>query len=294
MLIYAKPAQTNSKFWHNPQVHGYSHFPETFRGYPPYWDHTAHKYIFTGLEDEEVIKLARKAKLSHIDGPKEGLPITDIDLSHKESDFFNHPMMTLKIKDDITVFNMNDPLDVLKLAMFKSYPQVASSEADKKKIPGAKWVIIDEQIEQSNSVEEYRSVMDLNKHFIGKEKLSPERMRTILLAFNDPNVKLDKNTDIDTVASWLYEKAKDTTLHQGMTNQQRFFMFVNMKADELAVRALISKAVKAGVLRVKSGKYLYAGSEVAYNLENLVKKLTDLENQNLLSAIEEEINFKSV
>ena len=293
-LVYIKPAQLNSKFWHNPQVQGYSHFPETFRSYPPYWDHTQHKYIFVNLSDEEVISLALKAKLSHSEGPKEGTPITEIDLNHKENDFFNHPRMITKIKDDVTVFNLSDPLDVLKLGAMKAYPQVAHSEADKKKIPGAKWVIIDEEIEHKNSVEEYRSSMDINKFFIGKDKLSTEKMRTILQAFNDPNIKVDEKTDSDTIGSFLYQKATDTTVRQGMIEQQRFFMLAAMKDDELGVRSLISKAVKAGVVRVKSGKYYYAGNEFAYNLESAVKKLADPQNQNLLNAIEEEINFKNV
>ena len=293
-LVYIKPAQTNSKFWHNTQVQGYSHFPETFRSYPPYWDHTQHKYIFSGLTDEEVQDLGSKAKLSHSEGPKEGMPITDIDLNHKESEFFNHPRMITKIKDDVTVFNLSDPLDVLKLASMKAYPHVAHSEADKKKIPGAKWVIIDEEIEQKNSVEEYRSKMEINKYFVGKEKLTTERMRTILLAFNDPNVKIDASTDSDTVSSALYDKATDTSIRQGMTDQQRFFMLVNMKDAELGVRSLVSKAVKAGALRVRSGKYFYAGNELAHSLEALVKKLASPDNQSILNAIEEEINFKNV
>jgi hypothetical protein len=293
-LVYIKPAQTNSKFWHNPQVQGYSHFPETFRSYPPYWDHTAHKYMFVGLTDEEVISLASKAKLSHSEGSKEGTPITEIDLSHKENEFFNHPRMITKIKDDVTVFNLSSPLDVLKLATMKAYPHVAHSEADKKKIPGAKWVIIDEEIEQKNNVDEFRSKMEINEYFVGKNKLSTDKMKTILMAFNDPNIKVDNSTDADTVSSWLYDKATDTTVRQGRSDQQRFFDLVKMKSEDLAIRALISKAVKAGALRVKSGKYFYAGNEIAYSLEAAIKKLSAPENQSLLNAIEEEINFKNV
>lgn len=293
-LVYIKPAKTNSKFWHNPEVKGYQHFPETQKVYPPYWDFNEHKYKFYGLSDDEVLTLAKTCKLSSIDGENEGLLIQDIDLHHKENDFFNHPKVQVKIKDDVTTFNLNDPLDVLRLATMKSYPFVAHSENDRKRIAGAKWVIIDEEIEQRNAEEDFIHKMEINKFFVpGKEKLNPEKMRTILEAYNDPNIKLDPNTSIDTVATWLYEKANDTSTQNGMSNQERFFMLIRMKDDELAVRALIQRAVKGGVLRVKSGKYFYAGNEVAHSLDSMVKKLVLLENQNLLSAIEEELEFKT-
>jgi len=293
-LVYIKPAKTNSKFWHNPEIRGYQHFPETQKVYPPYWDFTEHKYKFYDLDDEEVLRLATSCKLSFVDGPKEGVIIDDIDLHHKESEFFNHPKMQVKIKDDITTFNLNDPIDRLKLATIKSYPFVAHSENDRKRIAGAKWVIIDEEVEQKNAEETFLSKMEINKYFVpGKDKLSPEKMRTILAAFNDPNIRMDASTSIDTIATWLYEKATDTSIQNGMTNQDRFFLLVNMKDEELAIRALIQKSVKAGALRVKSGKYFYAGNEIAHNLETLVKKLIAPENQNILNAIEEEIEFKT-
>lgn len=293
-LVYIKPAKTNSKFWHNPEVKGYQHFPETQKVYPPYWDFNDHKYKFFGLSDDEVLKLAKSCKLSGVDGENEGLLIQDIDLHHKENDFFNHPKVQVKIKDDVTTFNLNDPLDVLKLATMKSYPFVAHSENDRKRIAGAKWVIIDEEIEQKNAEEDFINKMEINKYFVpGKDKLNPEKMRTILEAYNDPNIRLDSNTSIDSVATWLYEKANDTSTQGGMSSQERFFMLLRMKDDELAVRALIQRAVKGGVLRVKSGKYFYAGNEVAHSLDSMVKKLVQLENQNLMNAIEEELEFKT-
>lgn len=293
-LVYIKPAKTSSKFWHNPEIKGYQHFPETQKAYPPYWDFNEHKYKFYGLDDDEVITLAKSCKLSSVEGDNEGLLIQDIDLHHKEGEFFNHPKMQVKIKDDVTTFNLNDPLDKLKLAAIKSYPFVAHSENDKKRIAGAKWVIIDEEIEQKNAEKEFIHKMEINKYFVpGKDKIAPERMRTILAAFNDPNIRMDANTGIDTVSAWLYEKANDKAITGGMSNQDRFFMLVRMKDDELNIRALIQKSVKAGALRVKSGKYFYAGNEIAHNMESLVKKLVAPENQSLLNAIEEEINFKS-
>lgn len=293
-VIYVKPAKTNSKFWHNPEIKGYQYFPETQKGYPPYWDFKEFKYRFYGMTDEEALKLAYSCKLSFIDGPNEGRIIESIDLRHKEDAFFNHPRMINKIKDDVTTFNLNDPLDQLKLATFKMYPIVAHSENDKKKIAGAKWVIVDKDIEQSNAEQEYISKMNINKFFVpGKDKLSPEKMRMILASFNDNAIKFDNTTSTDTIEAWLYAKATDTQVIQGVSNQQRFLNLVSMHADELAIRGLIDKAVKLGVLRIKSGKYLYAGNEVAVSQDILVKKLMKPDNQTLLNAIEDEIEFKS-
>lgn len=293
-IVYVKPAKTNSKFWHNPEVKGYQYFPETQKAYPPYWDFTEHKYMFSGLTDEEATQLALDSKLSYIDGPNEGRVITDIDVRHKEDSFFNHPRMVNKIKDDVTVFNLNDPIDQLKLATFKMYPIVAASEHDKKKISGAKWVIVDKEVEQNNTEKDFISKMEINKYFVpGKDKISPEKMKTMLSAFNDSNLKYNKDTSIDTIAAWLYEKATDTTIVQGMSNQQRFLNLVNMANEELALRHLVDTGVKAGVLRVKSGRYSYAGSEVAPTLDILIKKLSNVENQTLLTAIEDEIAFKT-
>lgn len=293
-IVYVKPAKTNSKFWHNPEVKGYQYFPETQKAYPPFWDFNLHKYMFDGLTDDEVKSLATQAKLSYVDGPEEGRPISSVDLNHKEDAFFNHPRMVNKIKDDVTVFNMNDPLDVLKLATFKMYPIVAASENDKRKISGAKWVIVDKDVEQSNAEQDFISKMEINKYFVpGKDKLSPEKMKIILSSFNDSGARFDSNTSIDTIASWLYDKATDTKIVQGMSNQQRFLNMVSMKDDELHLRGMIANALRLGVLRLKTGKFYYAGNEIAVGQDVLVKKLSNPENQSLLAAIEEEIEFKS-
>jgi hypothetical protein len=293
-VIYVKPARTNSKFWHNPEVKGYQYFPETQKGYPPYWDFKEFKYRFYGMTDDEALALAYKCKLSYVDGINEGRIIDSIDLKHKEDSFFNHPRMINKIKDDVTTFNLNDPLDQLKLATFKMYPVVAHSENDKKKIAGAKWVVVDKDVEQSNAEQDYLAKMEINKFFVpGKDKLSPEKMRMILASFNDTSLKFDNTTSTDTISAWLYDKATDTRTVQGVSNQQRFLNLVSMQADELAIRSIIDKAVKLGVLRIKTGKYLYAGNEVAVSQDILVKKLMKADNQTLLNAIEDEIEFKS-
>ncbi|HMT02019.1 MAG TPA: hypothetical protein PKD00_01705 [Burkholderiales bacterium] len=183
----------------------------------------------------------------------------------------------------------------MKLNTMKSYPFVAHSENDKKRIAGAKWVIVDAEVEQKNAESDFHAAMEINKYFVpGKSKLSPDKMRTVLASFNDSNIKFDNNTSIDTISTWLYDKAHDTKTVQGsMSNQQRFLMLVNMRDEELETRALIQKAVKAGTFRVKSGKYFYAGNEISHNLESLVKKLQNPENSNLLTAIQEEIYIKA-
>lgn len=293
-LVYVKPTNTNSKFWHNPEVKGYQYFPETQKGYPPFWDFNEHKYKFFELEDAEVIKLAKEAKLSYIDGPNIGKVIDTADLKHREDPFFNHPRLLNRIKDDITTYNLNDPVDVLKLATFKMYPMVAHSESSKKRTPGAKWIIVDKEVEQKDIEKEYLDKIAITKYFTpGKDKLSPEKMRAMLIAFNDSSLKMDENTRIETIEAWLYQKAHDNTVVQGLSNKQRFINLASMTNTELGLRTLIDKGVKLGVLRKQGSKYLYAGKEIAPNIDVLTKKLAKADNASLLEAIEDEINFKA-
>jgi hypothetical protein len=295
-LIYVKSVN-KSKFWNNANadVKGYNNFPDTTKSYPVLWDFDEHKFKFTDLTDEEVKSLAKKCKLSYEDGEDEGKPIETVDLHHSQDAFFNHTSLTLKIKDDITTFNIHNPLDKLKLAAFKSYPFVSHSSNSIENTPGAKWVIIDKAVESTEKTDKYIEEKNLWKFFVGteKEKLSADQMRAIIFAFNDSSMLVDAETPADTMAAMLIEKAKSTVKVNGMSERSRFMMLAGLPKNELLIRELVGRAWRFGVLRKTGDKWLYSGSEIANSTEALYKKLLSPENSATLTAIQEELSLKS-
>lgn len=292
-LTYLKPAKATSKFLKGDQVKGFKHFPDTFKSYPVLWDHAQHKYIFDGLTDEQVLQYAKKCKLSYEDGEDKGKIINEVDLYHDQDPFCNHSQMRISIFNDVYTFNLQNPLDVLKLAMIKAYPFTAKTSDSS--LPDAKWVIVNEQIEREQAVSKYTKEKEIWKYFAeGKHKLSPDTMRSIAYCFNDPiNFNITPNTPIEVIETKLQEKAKDNkTVVNGMTNQARFLMLVGLKPDEIKIRAMIGKAISLGIIRNRSERFMYNGNEIAIGLENTIKHLLNPENAVLFTAIEQEIKVR--
>jgi hypothetical protein len=282
------------KFWHDQNVKGYQNFPGTSKTYPIFWDFQAHKYKFDGLSDDDVKSLALKAKLSYVDGADEGKIITEVDLYHREDPFFNHPKLKIKIQDDVLSFNINNPIDKLKLAALKAYPEVASNTTDVKNTPNAKWIIIDEEIESKNEETIFKQELEIAKYFVpGDMYLSPTLMREILIAFNDSQIRITPETTNDFIAKELYKKATDKTGKSGdKTNQARFLQFVNMDKTDRALHVFASNAKRLGVLTVKGDKWFYGGNELANSLIDLIKKLKSADYQFTYENIESELNDK--
>ncbi|HMT02038.1 MAG TPA: hypothetical protein PKD00_01800 [Burkholderiales bacterium] len=293
-LIYVKPVSPGSKFWQkSAEVKGYQNFPETRKIYPVLWSNTEHKFLFKGIDDKEFAELVKKCKLSYETGINKGRIIETADLYHKDDDFCNHKDLNIRIFDDMFSFDVAKPIEVLKLAAFKAYPNVANNEDDIKRIANAKWVVIDKDIEEKNAIKAHAMAMEVNKYFTpGDSYLSPDKMRALLQAYNDPKVKLTDKTDNGYISKELYKRATDKQYVDGMTNQARFFQFLRLSDDDLGLRSFVKRATDSGVLRVAKGVYKFNGIDLAPNLDLLLKRLAKPEESTLYEQIVDAIELK--
>ncbi len=293
-LTYVKPASV-SKFWHNTDVKGYSNFPETTKAFPILWSFDLHKFVFKDLSDDQVMELVTKCKLSYELGEDEGKPILTADITHQQDPFFNHSQLTLKIKNDISTFNLNNPLDVLKLAAFKAYPFVAQSHSGKDTVAGAKWVVIDAKTEQEDLETKHVRQKEIWKYFTdgSKDKLTPAQMRSLINAFQDRNMRIEPNTPAETLEAILIQKINDPSVRSGLTPRELFLKLVKLPKNELIVRDFIGQAINLGVIRRTGDKYFYGGNEIATGMENLIKTLQSIDYVTTYTAIQEELKLKS-
>lgn len=293
-LIYVKPVKAGSKFWQKTaDVKGYQNFPETRKIYPVLWSNDNHKFIFEGLTDDQVKDLVKKAKLSYETGPNKNTIIYDVDLYHKDDPFCNHKDLNIRIFDDTLTFNVDVPLEQLKLAAFKAYPIVALNEDEIKNTANAKWVVVDKDIEEKNAIKAYTQAMEVNKYFTpGQYYLSPAKMRALLVAYNDAKLKFNETTDPALIAKELYKRATDTTVIDGNTNQAKFFQLLKLSEDELGIRTFIKDASDSGILRITKGAYKFNGVEIAPTFELLVKRLSKPEESLLYDQIADALEVK--
>lgn len=291
-IVHVKAANV-SKFWHNPDVKGYTNFPETTKTYPMNWSFEEHKFLFD-LTDGEIIDLAKRCKLSYEDGEDKGKPITTFDLHHREDPFFNHSRLRIKITDDITAFNIRNPLEKLLLSGFKTYPFVAKSESDKSNVASVKWVIIDKELEAADKERGYLNEKAVWKFFTGpdRDRLTPAVMRNILYAFNDKVTPINDETPSETLEALLMNKIKEPKNALSISGKEKFLLLANASKEELEIRTLMGKALQKGVLRKTGDKWFYAGNKLADSTDGLFQFLKKGENSAVLMAIKEEVEFK--
>ncbi len=291
-IVHVKAANV-SKFWHNPDVKGYTNFPETTKTYPMNWSFDEHRFLFD-LPDGEIIELAKKSKLSYEDGEDKGKAITTFDLNHREDPFFNHSRLRIKITDDITTFNTKNPLEKLLLSGFKTYPFVAKSESDKTNVASVKWVIIDKELEAADKERGYLNEKTVWKFFTGtdKERLTPSMMRNILFAFNDKAIAISDTTAPEALEALLMSKIKEPKHLGKMSNKEKFLVLATSSKEELEIRALMGKALQRGIVRKTGEKWFYAGNKLADSTEATVQFLKKPENSAVYVALKEEVEFK--
>lgn len=247
------------------------------------------------MEAERVTKL--KARLESALG--------DVDLGPR-STFWNYGLSTsvsdtlhvqpAKLMDGDNFFDLSIPFQELTFSWLRVHPTIASSYQawERGEYPAdTQFYVADDDIE--NAVL-FKKKQLINKAIIKFDSMSPEKKKKVARLLGLP---VSDDTKEGTVYNLVDNVLKQTEFkngkYQGLNPVEVFTRFADMKENLLHIKDLVKQAVAHSIYRIKPNGKVYEGEfEVAKDEDDLVKLLSDDDNQDLLLTLEGKLKTKKL
>jgi len=219
-----------------------------------------------------------------------GLPVTGMENPAEEKKFekvLSLPVGTLSKSSnywkEFTIvvdaegvrLNEDEPLDQLKIKFLKAQSLIAIGRADLLKKPAAEYVLFSEKDE----------VADRNKERRVKRKavqaittMDTDELKGMVLMYGHNPSGMNE----DAIEDFIYQKAEE--------DPKTFTLIATDPSKEAKV--FVHKLIKAGVLEVRGGAYLYNGESLGYGLDTIALMLQDKAKQELRIALEKQLIAK--
>ncbi len=199
----------------------------------------------------------------------------------------------VKLQDGDNFFDLSNPKEELAFAWLRVHPTIAPSlqawergDCDAE----TQFYVVDDEIE--NKVI-YNKKQAINKAIIKFDSFSPEKKKKIARMLG---LSVDGDTREDVVYNLVDDLLKQTEFksgkHKGLDPIRIFNQFADMKENLLHIKDLVKQAITHSIYRVKNDKVFEGEAEIAKDEDELVKFLTDEENQDDLLKLEKSIKTK--
>jgi hypothetical protein len=230
----------------------------------------------TGLDNEKKFKdnkteEAYYSKLLGQDLSKTFIP-------GKVHPFWDDTVSAVKLENNTMFFDPEKPLDYIKIKIMKASKYVANSMKDYEegKFPFATHVIFDE----AEEVEIRASKIELKKQAMAAcNGLSKDRKIQLILILTGKNIKGKSDNFVEVELDKLIEgKAKDVVT------------VLNKDVAETAIKATVMEAIQKNVIRNIAGKLSYMELPLGFDVDEAVRLLNNLDQQELLIRIRAEIS----
>lgn len=169
-------------------------------------------------------------------------------------------------------FDEDDPLDQLTLKFLKAQSLVAIGTADLLHKSKAEYVLFSEEDEVKDR-NEARSVKRKATQAI--VAMDGEELRGMVLMYGHNPSGMNENA----IEDFIYEKAEE--------DPKTFTLMASDPSKEAKV--FVHRLVKAGVLEVRGGAYLYNDESLGYGLDTIALTLQDKGKQELRIALEKQL-----
>lgn len=247
------------------------------------------------METERVTKL--KAKLQSALG--------DIDLGPRSS-FWNYGLSTstsdvlhvqpVKLMDGDNFFDLSIPFQELAFSWLRVHPTIASSYQawERGEYPAdTQFYVADDEIE--NAVL-FKKKQLINKAIVKFDSMTPERKRKVARLLGLP---VTDDTKEEAVYNLVDNVLKQTEFkngkYQGLNPVEVFTRFADMKDNLLHIKDLVKQAISHSIYRLKPNGKVYEGEfEIAKDEDDLVRQLSDDDNQDLLLTLEGKLKTKKL
>lgn len=247
------------------------------------------------MEVERVTKLRDKLQAA----------LGDVNLGPR-STFWNYGLSTstedvlhvqpVKLLDGDNFFDLALPLQELAFSWLRVHPTIASSYQawERGEYPAeTQFYVADEEIE--NAVL-FKKKQLINKAITKFEQMTPERRKKVARLLGLP---VTDDTKEEAVYNLVDNVLKQTEFkngkYQGLNPVEIFNRFADMKENLLHIKDLVKQAIAHSIYRVKPTGKVYEGEfEVAKDEDDLVKMLSDDDNQDMLLILEQKLKTKKL
>lgn len=247
------------------------------------------------MEIERVTKLRDKLQAA----------LGDVNLGPR-STFWNYGLSTstedtlhvqpVKLLDGDNFFDLSLPLQELAFSWLRVHPTIASSYQawERGEYPAeTQFYVADEEIE--NAVL-FKKKQLINKAITKFEQMTPERRKKVARLLGLP---VTDDTKEEAVYNLVDNVLKQTEFksgkYQGLNPVEIFNRFADMKENLLHIKDLVKQAIAHSIYRVKPTGKVYEGEfEVAKDEDDLVKMLSDDDNQDMLLILEQKLKTKKL
>lgn len=247
------------------------------------------------MEAERVTKL--KAKLQAALG--------DIDLGPRSA-FWNYGLSTsttdnlhvqpVKLLDGDNFFDLSVPLQELAFSWLRVHPTIASSYQawERGEYPAdTQFYVADEEIE--NAVL-FKKKQLINRAIIKFDAMTPEKKRKVARLLGLPVTEDTKEEAVYNLVDNMLKQTEFTSgKYQGLSPVEVFNRFADMKENLLHIKDLVKQAIAHSIYRARPNGKIYEGEfEVAKDEDDLIKTLSDDDNQDMLLTLEGKLKSKKL
>lgn len=247
------------------------------------------------IEIERVTKLRAKLEeaLGGLDlGPRSSF--WNYALS-RSSDDLTH-VQPYKLQDGDNHFDLNIPFQELMFAWMRVHPTIASSMQayEQGQFPSeTQFFVHDAEIE--NAIV-YKKKQLINKAVVKLDGMSPSKRIKVARLLGLPIVD---GTKEEVVYNLLDTMIKQTEFkegaHKGLDPVKIFTQFADMKDGVLHIKDLVKQSIAHSIYRKQPSGRVYEGEfEISTSEEELVKHLSDDENQEELLILEDKLKSKKL
>lgn len=247
------------------------------------------------LEIERITKLLAKLKLS----------LGDIDLGPR-SKFWNYALslstddqshvQPVKLLDGENYFDLDIPFQEIAFSWLRVHPTIASSFQawERGEYPAdTQFYVADDEIEQAIIFKKNQAI---NKAISKFDGMTPEKRRKVArllgLPVSDDTVESIIYNSVDAI---LKEISFKKGTFKGKSTIDMFNRFADMKENLLHIKDLVTQALTHSIYRMKPNGKIYEGEfEVAKDENDLVKFLSDDDNQDELLTLEGKLKLKKI
>jgi hypothetical protein len=251
--------------------------------------------------------LEREMEVERVTALKERLEaaLGDIDLGPR-SQFWNYGLSTsnddmqhvqpVKLMDGDNFFDLSIPFQELAFSWLRVHPTIASSYQAWERGEYAaetQFYVADEEIE---NVVLFKKKQLINKAITKFEQMTPEKRKKVARLLGLP---VTDDTKEEAVYNLVDNVLKQTEFkngkYQGLNPVEVFNRFADMKENLLHIKDLVKQATAHSIYRIRPNGKVYEGEfEVAKDEDDLIKMLSDDDNQDMLLTLEGKLKSKKL
>jgi uncharacterized protein (DUF2164 family) len=231
--------------------------------------------------------------------------IGDIDLGPRSS-FWNYGLslstddqthvQSVKLLDGDNYFDLSVPFQEIAFSWLRVHPTIASSYQAWERgeyAADTQFYVVDDEIE--NAVI-FKKKQLINKAIVKFDSMTPEKKRKVARLLGLP---VTEDTKEEVVYNQVDNVLKQTEFkngkYSGLNPVEVFNRFADMKESLLHIKDLVKQAVAHSIYRIKPNGKVYEGEfEIAKDEEDLIKFLTDDDNQDELLTLEGKLKTKKL